>query len=392
MSMALDFKNTEVAFKSKSNQDLKSARTLFKLVSSPAMVKFGKWATNVAFAIYLPVKGLIKKTIFKQFCGGETIDECDPTIANLDKFGVGTILDYSVEGKESDADLDGTVNEIIATIHKAKNNKAIPFSVFKPTGVSNSNILEKANDSVENLSEEELKSYKKIEQRFDRICKVAYEQDVPLFIDAEDSWFQNTIDRLCELMMSKYNKEKAVVYTTLQFYRWDRVDYLKAMHQRAQDGGYKIGIKLVRGAYMEKERERAEKMGYKDPIQPNKEATDRDYNIGLQYCVENIEDIAICAGTHNEESSKLLTELLEKHGVSRDDKRVFFAQLLGMSDHISFNLSNNKYNVTKYVPYGPLKEVMPYLIRRAEENTSVAGQTGRELSLLQEEIQRRKNS
>ena len=388
--MQLDFDNTEIAFGSKSNADLKSVRMLFKMINSNALVSFGKWFTNVAFSLHLPVKGVIKKTIFKQFCGGENIAECDRTIAQLHKFGVGTILDYSVEGKEEDKDLDLTVEEIIKTIKKAKLNEAIPFSVFKPTGISQFSVLEKANESENDLTEKEKLSYEKTRERFHKICETAYNEKVPVFIDAEDSWIQDSIDRLCEEMMEKYNREDVIVYTTLQFYRWDRLNYLKSLHQKAKLEGWKIGIKLVRGAYMEKERERAKEKGYKDPIQPNKESTDKDYNLALDYCIENIESISICAGTHNEASSQHLATLIENKGISRDDKRVFFAQLLGMSDHISFNLSNAKFNVAKYVPYGPVKEVLPYLIRRAEENTSVAGQTGRELNLINKEIKRRR--
>ena len=388
--MALKFDDTEIAFKSKTNHDLKSAKMLFNMVSSNSMVKFGRWFTNIAFSIHLPVKGIIKKTIFKQFCGGENIKECEKTIDTLNKYGVGTILDYSVEGKEGDDDLDSTVLEIIATIKKAGSSMAIPFSVFKPTGIAQFSILEKANEGINNLNEKELKAYNNIAERFDTICKAAYDLDVPLFIDAEDSWVQKTIDRLCENMMGKYNTEKVVIYTTLQFYRWDRLDYLKYLHKKAKENSCKIGVKLVRGAYMEKERERANDMGYKDPIQPTKEATDNDYDLALKYCVENLEDISICAGTHNEDSSQFLADLMRKNGVDKTDKRIYFAQLLGMSDHISFNLSSEKYNVAKYVPYGPIKEVLPYLIRRAEENTSVAGQTSRELSLIQKEIRRRR--
>ena len=390
--MSINFSDTEIAFKSKTNHDLKSAKMLFNMVSSNSMVKFGRWFTNVAFSIHLPVKGIIKKTIFKQFCGGENIQECEKTIATLNKYGVGTILDYSVEGKEGDDDLDSTVLEIIATIKKAGSSMAIPFSVFKPTGIAQFSILEKANEGINNLNEKELKAYNNIAERFDAICKAAYDLDVPLFIDAEDSWVQKTIDRLCENMMGKYNTEKVVIYTTLQFYRWDRLDYLKDLHKKAKENNCKIGVKLVRGAYMEKERERANDMGYKDPIQLTKEATDHDYDLALKYCVENLEDISICAGTHNEDSSQFLADLMQKNGVDKTDKRIYFAQLLGMSDHISFNLSNEKYNVAKYVPYGPIKEVLPYLIRRAEENTSVAGQTSRELSLIQKEIRRRRSS
>ncbi len=388
--MALKFDNTEIAFKSKSSHDLKRAKLLFNMVSSSSMVRIGRWLTDVAFSIQLPIKGIIKSTIFKQFCGGENIKECEKTITTLNKYGVGTILDYSVEGKEGEDDLDATVLEIIATIKKAGSNMAIPFSVFKPTGVAQFSILEKANEGINKLSEKELIAYHNIVERFDTICKAAYELDVPLFIDAEDSWIQNTIDQLFEKMMVKYNKEKVVIYTTIQFYRWDRLDYLKGLHKKAKENNCKIGVKLVRGAYMEKERERATDMGYKDPIHSTKEATDNDYDLALEYCLENLEDISICAGTHNEDSSKFLADLMQKNGVDKTDKRIYFAQLLGMSDHISFNLSNEKYNVAKYVPYGPIKEVLPYLIRRAEENTSVAGQTNRELSLIEREIRRRR--
>lgn len=386
----MNFGNTEVAFKSKSNADLKSVRLLFKMINNNSLVSFGKWFTQVAFSIHLPIRGLVKKTIFKQFCGGENVEECNKVIVQLSQYGVGTILDYSVEGKNEDKDLDETVDEIIKTIIRAKADEAIPFSVFKPTGISKFSILEKANESVDNLSEREKVDYQKTRERFDKICNEGFKEKVPLFIDAEDSWIQGTIDRLCEEMMAKYNKEEVIVYTTIQLYRWDRLDYLKSLNEKALENGWKVGVKLVRGAYMEKERERAAEKGYKDPIQPTKEATDNDYNLALEYCLKNIQNISICAGTHNENSSQFLSELIEKYQIEKSDKRVYFAQLLGMSDHISFNLSNVGYNVAKYVPYGPVKEVLPYLIRRADENTSVAGQTGRELTLINQEIKRRR--
>lgn len=389
--MKIAFDNTEVAFQSKSTPELKRAQSLFKMVSSPFMVRLGKKMTALAFAIRLPINGIIKKTIFKQFCGGEDIEDCKEAITVLNKFNVGTILDYSIEGKERDEDLDQVVEEIKQTILRAKSDEAIPFSVFKPTGISQFSVLEQANKSEDDLSEEELKSWKRIQDRFHELCSTAFENDVPIFIDAEDSWIQGAIDNLCEEMMETYNKEKVLIYTTIQFYRWDRLDYLKTLHQKAKKQGYKVGVKLVRGAYMEKERERAKEKGYKDPIQPNKEATDKAYNEALKYCVENIEGISICAGSHNESSAQVLVDLIEEFKLEKNDKRIYFAQLLGMSDHISFNLANEGYNVAKYMPYGPIREVMPYLIRRAEENTSVAGQTGRELTLINREIQRRKS-
>ena len=385
----ISFDNTEVAFKHKTNSQLKKAYWLFKMVGSPWLVKFGKSFTVLAFNLRLPIKGLVKKTIFEQFCGGETIEECNHTIALLQKHNIGTILDYSVEGKEDESDFENTCNEIIATISKAKNNRSIPFSVFKVTGIAQFSILEKANDGFDKLNTTEQQKMREITERVERICSAAYDAKVPVFIDAEESWIQNTIDALAEQMMEKFNKERAIVFNTIQLYRWDRLAFLKQSHQKAKDANYFMGLKLVRGAYMEKERTRAEEKGYPSPIQKTKEDSDKDYNLALDYCIENIDTISICAGTHNEKSSQYLAELLTKKQLSKNNQHVYFAQLLGMSDHISFNLSNEGYNVAKYVPYGPVKEVLPYLIRRAEENTSVAGQTSRELSLIIKEKNRR---
>ncbi len=385
------FENTEIAFKSKSDKDLNRAYWLFKIVGNPSMVKFGKSATNFAIKNKLPIKGIIKKTIFKQFCGGETIDECSPTIDTLGKFGIGTILDYSIEGKTSDEDFNHTTKEIISTILKGKNSSNIPFAVFKVTGIARFEILEKANNLNSSLTEKDKNELNDVIDRIDLICKSAFENNIPVFIDAEETWIQDTIDRIAVDMMKKYNKEKAIVYTTVQMYRHDRYEYLKSEIAKAKELNYLFGVKLVRGAYMEKERERAEKNKYPSPIQPNKESTDKDFNLALELLIESIDNVSICAGTHNEESSQYLTELLEKNSISKNDKRIYFAQLLGMSDHISYNLSHKEFNVAKYVPYGPIEEVLPYLLRRADENTSVAGQTSRELNLITKERNRRKN-
>lgn len=387
----ISFDNTEVAFRGKSPRDLRRAYWLFKMVASPFFVKMGKWLTKVAIALHLPVKGLIKRTIFRQFCGGENIAESLATSKELGDRNVKTILDYSIEGKTKEEDFDSTVNEIIATINEAAKNENIPFAVFKVTGICLFNVLEKANQNPENLSGEDLANYIKVIERIDEICKAAYGSNVPLFIDAEETWIQDTIDRIVQVMMRKYNREKAIVYNTVQLYRHDRLEFLKREIETARKEGYFYGVKLVRGAYMEKERERAEKMGYLSPIQPNKTATDRDFNSALEVVIDNIDIVSVCCGTHNEHSSRYLAELIDKKGISHTDSRVFFAQLLGMSDHISFNLADHNYLVAKYVPYGPVKEVLPYLIRRAEENTSVAGQTGRELSLIIKEEKRRKS-
>lgn len=386
----VSFENTEIAFKSKSNSDLKRAYWLFKMVGNPSLVKFGKWAANASFKARLPINGLVKATIFKQFCGGETINECTNTIKQLNDFGIGTILDYSVEGKTSSEDFEKTTKEIIATIEKGKNNPAIPFAVFKVTGIARFGILEKVNNPETELTESEKKEFQDLINRVDRICKKGFESNVPVFLDAEETWIQDTIDRLAISMMSKYNKKNAIIFNTLQMYRHDRLQYLKDATSAAKIGKYFYGIKLVRGAYMEKERERAALKGYPSPIQPDKASCDSDYNNALVFIIENIEVLALCAGTHNEESSAFLANLITEKGLDKSDKRLYFAQLLGMSDHISYNLSSNNFLVAKYVPYGPIKEVMPYLLRRADENTSVAGQTSRELNLITKEMKRRK--
>jgi proline dehydrogenase len=386
----ISFDNTEIAFKYKSDRDLKRAYTMFKLVGKSWLVRFGKWATPIAFKLRLPIKGIIKATIFRQFCGGESIDDCDEAIQTLYDYRVGTILDYSVEGKIEEDDFDATCDEIIGTIKKAKGNPAIPFAVFKVTGISRHGLLEKCNDIENELSESERKEFGDIVKRVDRICSYAHDAKTPVFIDAEESWIQNTIDRLAESMMVKYNKEAAYVYNTFQMYRHDRLDYMKEKLDAAKREGFKLGAKVVRGAYMEKERDRAGEMGYTSPIQPDKVSCDNDFNAALELLVDNLEHCAFCCGTHNEDSNLFLTELMEKHNIDQNDDRIYFAQLLGMSDHISFNLAHNRYQVAKYVPYGPIKEVIPYLLRRADENTSVAGQTGRELQLISKEWRRRK--
>lgn len=386
----ISFDNTEVAFRGKSKGDLNRAYWLFKVVSSPTMVRFGKWATNVALRLKLPIKAIIKKTIFRQFCGGESIQESLKASKTLASRNVKTILDYSIEGKTKEEDFDKTVQEIIGTIREGENNKNIPFAVFKVTGICLHDILKKSNDGIENLSTEEKKDYDKLKERVSIICLEAYNRNVPIFIDAEESWIQNTIDRLAYEMSVKFNQKTAIVYNTVQLYRHDRLVFLKSEIARADKENFKLGVKLVRGAYMEKERARAEEQGYPSPIQPNKDAADKDFNASLKVVIERIDRVSFCAGTHNEESSMLLVKLLKEYGVDSSDPRAYFAQLLGMSDHISFNLADNDLMVAKYVPYGPIKEVLPYLIRRADENTSVTGQTGRELSLIMKERKRRK--
>lgn len=382
----VSFDNTQIAFISKSDSDLKQSYWLFKLIGNPTLVKYGGGLAPLG--LKLGFKGLIKSTIFKQFVGGENIADCNKTIEQLGKYNIGTILDYSVEGKESETDFDNCCKETIETIHRAKNDKNIPFSVFKVTGLARFALLEKVT-AKQNLSSEESAEYERVRERVRKICEEAYTNKQPLFIDAEESWIQQAIDDLANENMARYNKNEAIVYNTFQLYRKDRLAYLKTSLEMGKTNGYHVGAKLVRGAYMEKERARAAEMNYPSPIQDTKANSDKDYDLAVEFCVENIDRMGLCAGTHNEKSSLLLVDLMKKKNIAANDKRVFFSQLLGMSDHISYNLSQNGYNVAKYVPYGPVKEVLPYLIRRAQENTSVKGQTGRELSLIIKEKERR---
>jgi proline dehydrogenase len=386
-----DLSDTAIAFADKSNADLWRATWLFRIIGNPTISGIGQGFTKVALALRLPIKGAIKATIFKQFCGGETIEESLATAARLAKSGIGTILDHSVEGQDDEDALDDTVTEVLRTIAVAKKRKDIPFCVFKPTGISRTELLADISTGTALNADEEWE-WQRVQKRMERLCKAAHDADVPLLVDAEESWLQPAIDALVDAMMAKYNRTRAIVYNTVQLYRHDRLDFLKASHAKALEGGYRIGMKLVRGAYMEKERERAAELGYPSPIHVDKTSVDRDYDTAIVYCLDHLDRIAFMAGTHNEQSSLLLARQMNERGIAHTDDRICFAQLLGMSDNISYNLAAAQYRVAKYVPYGPVREVLPYLIRRAAENTSVKGQTGRELGLLLAERRRRKKA
>ena len=382
------FDNTEVAFSLKSDSQLERAYFLFKMIESQPLVKIGTAVTNFALKAKLPVEGLIRSTVFDHFCGGVTEEDCLPNIEKMYTKNVHAILDYSVEGKETEEQFDHALEKTLKTIDFAQENKAIPYAVFKPTGFGRFALYQKKPQRERPGTKEKSEGIRVVE-RYHTVCKIAVEKDVPLLIDAEESWMQDAADNLIEELMELYNTEKAIVFNTLQMYRHDRLQYLKELHQRAHQKGYHIGMKVVRGAYMEKERARAEEKGYASPICVSKPATDDNYNAAIVYMMEHPK-MAIFAGTHNEDSSKLLMDLALKHNIAASDQRMWFGQLFGMSDHISFNLANEGYNVAKYVPFGPVRDVMPYLIRRAEENTSVAGQTSRELGLIKTERKRRK--
>ena len=383
------FNNTEVAFALKTDTELDRAYFLFKMIANEPLVRIGTAVTNFALKAHLPVEGLIRATVFDHFCGGTTEDDCLTVVDKMFTKGVSSVLDYSVEGKEEEEQFDAALEMTLKTIEFAKERLAIPFAVFKPTGFGRFYLYEKLGEK-QSLTPEEQAEWNRVVERFDIVCKTAHEKDVALLIDGEESWMQDAADDLVTDMMRKYNKDKAIVFNTLQLYRWDRLDYLKKLHNIAKTENFHIGMKLVRGAYMEKENKRAEEKGYPTPICASKEATDINYDTTVIYMMENLEKMSIFAGTHNEESSYKLMDLMQKMNIAKNDNRIWFGQLYGMSDNISYNLAQNGYNVAKYLPFGPVRDVMPYLIRRAEENTSVAGQTSRELNLLKAERDRRK--
>jgi proline dehydrogenase len=384
----LDFHDAATAFADQSDAQLKEKFRIFRMMNSPVLNALGTRAAKFALALGLPVQGLFKASIYEQFCGGETIAECEPVIEKLAASNIGTILDYAVEGRSTEQDFDRTKDEIIRTVLRAKDDPRIAFSVFKVTGIAPLGTLERLSERRKLDAKSQAKC-ERIHNRVFEICETAYSIGQPIFIDAEDSWIQDAIDRLAVEMMEKFNREGPIVYTTLQMYRTDRLQYLKDARRQASNEGYIFGVKLVRGAYMEKERDRAEEKGYPSPIHATKADTDADYDAALDYCLKHIDKISFVAGTHNEASTHYLATQMHELGVPPDHRHVYFSQLYGMSDNISYVLAKNGYNVSKYVPYGPVADTVPYLIRRAEENSSAAGHVKRELELLQKEMKHR---
>jgi proline dehydrogenase len=393
--MNISFDNTENAFAYKSDSELKSAAFLFKTMEFPWFVQVGTRLTPFVMKTGLPVHGIIRKTIFKQFVGGETLEETAAVGAVLGKYGVQVILDYGVEGKEGEENYDHATDEFIRVINYAATQTNIPFISIKVTGLARFGLLQTLDEAPRLRSgihdhEAEIAEWDRVRERMYIICEAAAEKNIGVLIDAEESWIQDPVDRLTIEMMEIFNKEKVIVYNTIQLYRHDRLHFLRLSHRIAQQQGFKLGMKLVRGAYMEKERERAFEKSYTSPIQPDKAATDRDYNDSVRYCIDNINDISVIVASHNDESNLLAANLMEEKGLPHNHPHVHFSQLYGMSDNITFNLAKEGFNVSKYLPFGPIRDVIPYLMRRAQENSSMSGQTGRELSLIRKEIKRRK--
>lgn len=384
----VNLNDTKTAFRPLSNQDLKWAYWMFRIIGQPTVVALGPNMADLALKLRLPIRGILKKTVFAHFCGGETIEESLSRVDELARYNVGTILDVGKEGGGREEDFDETVAEVKRTIDEAAKNPWIPFAVFKPTGITTLDLLAKVEKGTK-LSADEESAYARAKARIEEICAYSAEKNVRVMVDAEESWIQNTVDAIVTSMMERFNRERAIVFNTLQLYRHDRLVFLEKAYAAAVKGGYQLGVKLVRGAYMEKEAKHAQSEGRPSPIQASKNATDADYDAALRFCVKHIDHIAVCAGTHNESSALLLVKLMKENGLKPDDPRISFAQLLGMSDHISFNLAEKGYHVAKYVPYGKVSELLPYLTRRAQENSSVLGQSSRELTLLKSEMQRR---
>ena len=387
--MSLNFDDTKVAFQAKSKSGLMLSFLIFLSMYRPWVVSLGTSIISLALKWHLPIKWVIRGTLFEQFCGGESIADCKTKIKQLNQFNVKTILDYSVEGQESEKSFDHTLKEAMNAAHAAQSEEAIPFCVLKMTGLGSKSVMTKIQAGVR-LTPLERQGFDRFKERGHQIAAEIASLNQRLLIDAEESWYQDVVDDFCYELMLTHNQKQPVVYNTYQFYRHQMLNNMKAGFAKMHESGCYFGAKIVRGAYMEQERNRAQERGYVDPIQPNKEATDRDYNEALRFAIKNLDHFSVCVGTHNEESSRLLVNLMHENKVKNNDQRLFFAQLLGMSDNISFKLSQEGYNVAKYVPYGPVEKVIPYLLRRAEENTSVKGQTSRELMLIRKEINRRK--
>lgn len=388
---SINLQDTEIAFASRSNSELMKMEWMFSLMNNPSLNKMATSTLLTVIGWRLPIKSVVKYSIFNHFCGGETLEECKKTIGNLARFRIGTILDYSVEGEKNESAFEHVVKETQATIRIAASDKSVPFAVFKTSGICEVGLMEKSQFG-QSLTDAEAQALERGRNRFAAICSEAGRNGVRLFVDAEETWIQDTIDKWTYEEMEKWNGQRALIFNTFQLYRADMLENLRQAIQMARSKNFVLGAKLVRGAYMEKEAAYAEKHGRKNPIQPNKQATDADYDAGWAYCLNHLEVVHFCSGSHNEASNQNLAVAMINKGLKKNDDRIWFAQLFGMSDNISYGLAEAGFNVAKYVPYGPVLSVMPYLVRRATENTSVAGQTSRELNLIQRERQRRQQA
>lgn len=385
------FNDTKIAFQDKSTEQLRKAQLMFKAIEHPYITSIGIKLLNFTIQNNFPfVENIVRKTLFEQFVGGETREKSMEVVKTLYKHHIGSIFDYAIEGKEDEKTFDHTCQEIKENIKFAEGNPAIPFVVFKPTGFGRLDLYAEIQLGNE-LTNSEKQEWERVVRRYEEVCRLAYEKNVVIMVDAEETWIQTAVDNLVTQMQEKYNRQRAIVWNTIQMYRTGRMEYLAKDLLRAKEKNYFLGYKFVRGAYMEKERIRAQQMGYADPIQPTKQASDNNYNESINFVMDNLDKVSAFFGTHNEKSTELVMNKMHEKGLSNDNYQIYFGQLYGMSDNITYFLGEKKYNTVKYLPYGSVKDVVPYLTRRAEENTSVAGQTGRELSLIKKELERRKH-
>lgn len=405
----ISFDNTEQAFVYKTDAGLKRANFLFSIIGNKLLLKLGLSTIPSAVKWKIPfTRPLVKSTIFEQFVGGETMQECIPLVNRLAKYNVQVILDYAVEGGDYGEDAyNAATGQFIEVVNFAATQPNIPFMSIKVTGLARSGLLQKLNTAmqagtgtlmtrykaaVSALVKDEQAEWDNVVNRLRKISLTARDKRVGVLIDAEESWIHDPVDAITLLMMDELNKEEAVVYNTYQMYRHDRLKFLEENYEAAKARGFILGAKLVRGAYMEKERARAAEKGYPSPIQPDKESCDRDYDAGVRFCIDHLDDVSLILASHNEHSNMAAAKLMQERNIPHNHKHIHFSQLYGMSDQITFNLAPEKFNVSKYLPFGPIADVVPYLMRRAEENTSVSGQTSRELQLIKTELKRRKKN
>ena len=385
----MNFENTEHAYKLKSNRELFRALYLFKLISNQRLVAFLTKGAILAIKFKLPISFLFKYTVFKQFCSGISEKDSIDEVVRLASYNVKSYMHYASESQKSEVGMDESLTKILDTLKFSSGKSALEFTVFKATSLGPIDLFEKVSAGI-GLNYEEKNIWRRVLKRIEVCCKTARSLNVKIFIDAEESWIQSAIDDIAESMMAKFNTKKAYVFTTIQMYRIDRLAYLKKIIDKAEEKKNLIGVKLVRGAYMEKENIRAKNLGISSPICKNKKETDLNFDKALELIIDKVHICNLFIGSHNEESIIKATKLMNKYKYKNNHPFIWFSQLYGMADHISFNLALEGYQVVKYVPFGPVKEVIPYLIRRAEENTSVSGQTPRELNLIKKEIRRRK--
>lgn len=381
---------SDSAFSHYSISQLRRTKVLFKILQNPLVSWFSGFVPHIPILLRLPfVKSLIKHYIFSHFCGGEDWKEVHQSALKLQKQNILSSLDYSVECKQTEQDYETTKKVLLNVLEEAKNLSHIPFCVLKITGLGRFALLEKIHNG-QTLSDNEKAEWQRVQSRFDSICEKAVDCNTKLLVDAEESWIQKPIDNIVKRAMKRHNQNEPMIYNTYQLYLKAKYEQLKTDWEKAKEKGYILGSKLVRGAYMEKETKRAVKMHLPNPIQPSKAKCDQDFNDSLKFCLKHIDDFGIYIGTHNIESTQKARQLMQEYGIAKSDERVFFSQLLGMREILSYELAQQDYLVSKYTPFGKIAEVIPYLLRRIQENSSVKDQLNDEIKVITRELENQK--